>query len=108
MKYVTVQVYEANYGKLQPIDHPANKDTREGVPMENIPADKLAKVKHGMSLTINLGDYQSAKVEVGIELPVHVDAVDNAFETAAEFSNSKLMEEVEVLYQLKKAFGSKK
>lgn len=103
MKWVIVQVYEVIDGVLTPIDHKANKDVREGGQMAN----DLARVKHGMGITLNLGDYQSARVDVGIELPCKVEDKDKAFEEAATFSNDKLMEEVATLYELKKAMGGK-
>ena len=41
------------------------------------------KVKALASMTINLGNYESAKIEAGIELPVSLDSdVKSAFENA--------------------------
>ena len=106
MKYVNIQVQELISGRMVNINHPFNKDEREGIDV-TIPADELAKVKHSIGMTLNLGDYQSAKVEVGIELPCHVGEVQDKYEEASTFSNDKLMEEVATLVELKKVFGKK-
>ena len=107
MRYSSVQILEVIDGRLTPIDHEWNKDEREAILVENIPSDKLARVKHSLGMTLDIGGYQSARVDVGIELPAHVDAVDNASNDAAEYCNGKLMEEVDRLLELKKVFGRK-
>lgn len=99
--YITIQILE----NMKPIGHEWNKDDRGIVDlMENvaIPQDKLARVKYGIGMTINIGDYQSARVDVGIELPVHVDETTVGYDTAVDFCNDRLMEEVANLQLLKK------
>jgi len=39
-------------------------------------------VKAGASMTLNLGNYESARVEAGIELPVFMEDVPKEFERA--------------------------
>jgi hypothetical protein len=43
---------------------------------------KMAVVKTGAAMTLNLGNYQSARVEAGIELPCAIDDVPKEFERA--------------------------
>lgn len=107
MHYSQIQIMEVIEGKLIPIDHPWNKDERTEDIMADIPADKLAKVKYGIGMTLNIGNYQSAKVDIGVELPCHVDDLQAKYEEAVDFSNEKLVEEVGTLNQLKKTFGGK-
>lgn len=41
-----------------------------------------AIVKAGASMTLNLGNYQSARVEAGIELPCDIEDVPQEFDRA--------------------------
>lgn len=100
MKCIHIQVYDSD---RNPISHPYNKDESEVIPMPNIPSDKLAKVKYSMGITINIGNFQSAKVDIGIELPTHVDDVESSYESAMDFCQGKFGEEVVMLENLKKA-----
>lgn len=42
----------------------------------------FATVKASASMTLNLGNYQSAKVEAGIDLPCKIEDVPQEFERA--------------------------
>lgn len=100
MKYTTIQVYENRI----PIEHTFNKDERIDVPVSGtIPSDKLARVKYSTGITINLGNFQSAKVDVGIELPTHVDDIKDKYDEAALFCYENLLTEIGELQNLKKA-----
>jgi len=97
--HISIQILDG----MKPVDHPWNKDGGEVVNIsESIIPDRLARVRYAVGMTLNLGDYQSARVDVGIELPADVDKTDEVYEQAVEFCNDRLMEEVENLYQLKK------
>lgn len=99
MNYTTVQVYEDK----KPIDHVFNKDEREPeIVSDSIPIDKLAKVKYGMGITINIGNFQSARVDIGVEYPTHVDDIDTEYNRLADYCSTKLGEEMEILSNLKK------
>jgi hypothetical protein len=51
---------------------------------------ELARVKVGMGMTMNLGDYQSARVDVGLELPCRPAEVKEAFGLAWETVESEI------------------
>ena len=53
-----------------------------------------AKVKYGAGRTFNLGNYESAKVDVGIELICDSEEdLDDQFEKAKEWVDGKIAEE---------------
>jgi hypothetical protein len=41
--------------------------------------EELARVKVGMGMTLNIGNYQSARVDVGIELPCRIAEIREAY-----------------------------
>lgn len=45
----------------------------------------LAKVKFSAGRSINLGDFNNARVDIGVELPCHIADIDNAMRAAEEF-----------------------
>jgi len=104
MRYVQVQVYDG----AKPIDHVLNKDIREATEM----AEDKAKVKYAYGMTVNLGDYNSARAEVGIELLADntPEAINEAYEKATKWVNEKMDEETTYMFDLKKAMakGNKK
>ncbi len=97
---ISVQIYE---GKAE-IDHPANKEESEVYGMSKAEPHELAKVKYSTGLTLSIGNYQFARVDVGIELPAHINELDAKYDEAAEFCNDKLMGELDNINQLKKVF----
>lgn len=44
-----------------------------------VPSDKLAYVSYKGKRVVNLGNYQSASVEVGLTMPSHVDFIADAY-----------------------------
>jgi len=56
--------------------------------------EAYAKVKFGYGLTINLGNYESARIDVGVELPCLPAATDNAFDKAREMVEKIITAEV--------------
>ena len=55
----------------------------------------MAKVKYQLGITINLGNYENAKVDCGIELSCDQDekSLEEAFENAKEFVKTKVEQE---------------
>lgn len=53
-----------------------------------------ARVKRSYGLTVNLGNYESARVEVGVEVPCYKEEVSEADAFAAQFCEERLEEEV--------------
>jgi hypothetical protein len=98
--WLSIQIIEDR----KPIDHPWNKEEGEDVKMS-----KGAKVKYAMGITINLDNFQSARVDVGIELPAeHSVDIDSTYDMAKDFCNDKIMQEMAMLEDLKKAMKKKK
>jgi hypothetical protein len=92
---------------MVPINHSANKEESEVVDVNFIPGmaispDRLAKVKYSTGMTVNIGDYQSARVDVGIELPTDVEKLNPAYDAAVDFCSERLLDEVGNLQSLKK------
>jgi len=52
-----------------------------------------AHVSATMGLTINLGDYESAKISVTTTLPCYAEEIDDAFEAAKNYSGMKMLSE---------------
>jgi len=50
-----------------------------------------ARVSVTLGLTLNLGDYESAKISVTCTLPTIVEELDHAYDCAREFAGSKLV-----------------
>ena len=51
-----------------------------------------ARVSVSLGLTINLGDYESAKISVTCTLPTPVEGLEDAFDAAREFAGTKLIQ----------------
>lgn len=54
---------------------------------------RLAHVRFGAGLTINLGNFESARIDVQVELPCDMAEVTPALEEATEFVHARLAEE---------------
>ena len=65
----------------------------------------LAQVEFNARMTVNLGNYESVQLGVGIKLPCYVEEVNEAFATAKKIVDIKLNTEVDALreYKSKKA-----
>jgi hypothetical protein len=55
----------------------------------------IAKVRRGYGLTLNLSNYESARVDVGIEVPCYLVDVDVADEWARKWVERRMVQEVE-------------
>ena len=53
-----------------------------------------ASVGVGLGMTINLGNYQSAKVDVHVTLPSDPDSLEETYDKAAEFCKAHIKKEV--------------
>jgi hypothetical protein len=54
------------------------------------PDAKMAKVKIKLGNTINIGEFSSVRVDVGVELPSGVGEIEDAYEFGEKFCKSKL------------------
>lgn len=82
--------------------HPWNKAYEEGIPVEG-----NAKVKYSLGITLGIGDFQTARVDVGIELPCKPGEVDAKYSEAQDWVAPRFQEEIGFLNDLKKAIGGK-
>jgi len=46
-----------------------------------------AKVTAGYGMTLNLGNYESARVDVGVTLPCYVEEIDEAYKEAVRLAD---------------------
>ena len=53
------------------------------------------KVKYARGTTINLGNYESARVDVGLEAPATADSLEDMFELIHAWVEEKLEQEAE-------------
>lgn len=54
----------------------------------------VARIRRGYGLTMNLGNYESARFDVTLELPCHVEDIDAADEFAREWVEKRCEAEV--------------
>lgn len=54
-----------------------------------------AIVRRGYGLTLNLGNYESARIDVSIELPCYVEDIDRADEFACNWVGERIIAERE-------------
>jgi hypothetical protein len=73
---------------------PLGESTEElRLPKEvTVPKTELAYARFGVSQTINLGNYESLRLEVSVEIPTPSDDVVRAIERAKEIAVRKLVE----------------
>lgn len=57
-----------------------------------MPKAELGSARVGLARTFNLGDYESLRLEVSIELPTPVDEIEAAVDRAKELAKQKLMQ----------------
>lgn len=58
------------------------------------PDTAIAKVRRGYGLTLNLTNYESARLDVGIEVPCYLQDVDAADEWARQWVEERVIKEV--------------
>jgi len=68
----------------------AESQQMEEVQTAAIPTDQCARVSIGMGFTKNLGDYQSFRATVSVELPCHVDQVQSGLEAAQQIARERM------------------
>ena len=81
-------------------EHKLNKNVREtpivgeSVETELSEPIKMGKVYYGVSRTVNLGNYESVKINVGLEMPFELGGGNKAYKKAKEVVDAKIEEEV--------------
>ena len=56
-----------------------------------------ATVKTSYGLTLNLGNFESARVDAGVELPCYVEEISKAFQHAWELCQDEIQKQVKSL-----------
>lgn len=54
----------------------------------------LASVESASQMTLNLGNFESVQIRVGVTLPCYVEELDDAYMTAQKFVEQRLNKEV--------------
>jgi len=89
-KYQTERLYRPG-AQMPWEDLGTEEDTFE--PVRFAEGVEPARVSVSLGLTLNLGDYESAKISVTCTLPSHVEELEEAFVAARNFAGTKLIEE---------------
>lgn len=55
----------------------------------------IAKITYGLGLTLNLGNYNSIKISVAVELPCDTDKLDVAYDYAVKWVSDRVNKEKE-------------
>lgn len=55
--------------------------------------DPPATIRVGTGMTINLGNFESLRIDVAVTIPCHRSALDEAYEHAQDFVMTKMEEE---------------
>lgn len=98
MKSTRLQMYK----ERKEIEHSANKNEVEPTEIPAIAPEDLAKVRYSIGVTINLENFNSARVDIGVELPSHLESLEATYEEAVDYCNDKLVEEISQLQNLRK------
>lgn len=53
----------------------------------------VARAKRGYGLTLNLGHFESARLDIGVELPCYIEDLDNADEYAEKWVENRIRKE---------------
>lgn len=89
----------ASGGKIMVSRHYGSKGTKEEMDFEDLPVRifevEPASVRAGYGLTINLGNYESARVDVQVTLPCYAEEVQSAIDEAFEIAEQRVMEAAE-------------
>lgn len=59
-----------------------------------VPAEQMCQVHVGGSHTVNLGNYESAKISVGITIPCTKDDINDSYDFATTWVSEKITEAV--------------
>jgi hypothetical protein len=59
-----------------------------------VPAEKMCQVHVGGSHTVNLGNYESAKISVGITVPCVKEDINDTYDFATNWVSDKITEAV--------------
>jgi hypothetical protein len=93
-------------GTITVTKHYNTKRTKEEVSTENLEVQTFdtdpARIRTNVGFTINLGNYESGRVDVSVELPTYVEEIPDALERAEEIAGKKSAELVEAVREFAK------
>jgi hypothetical protein len=69
-------------------------DIQIGIPVVNVP---MAEVEAHSSMTINMGNFESVKLELSVRLPCYPEELADAFRAAKNFVDTHLNSEVQAI-----------
>lgn len=69
----------------------AQGEIHEQLPFQDLPAGALATASVGLSLTVNMGNYESVKVSVNVNLPTEPKDLNAALEKAKDTAGQYLL-----------------
>jgi len=85
-------------GKIWVSRHYKGEDTTEEKDLEvQIFETEPARVKVSYGLTINLGNYESARCDAGVELPVYAEEIEEGFKAAWDIAKEEIQEQTKDL-----------
>lgn len=73
----------------------AKEETFEDVLDTHVFKGAVCKVRRGYGLTLKLRDFESARIDVGIEVPAYVEDADAADDFAADWCRRRIRDEVQ-------------
>jgi hypothetical protein len=90
----TVSISKKKAGEAEPYMEAITEEKPKDAPKGVIPQHRLAQVHVSGATTINLGNYESAKVVIGITVPTDLDEVADAYEYASDWVSERMAKAV--------------
>ena len=76
------------------------KDENETIEVRKFVTEP-AKVTVNYGITMNMGNYESARIDVGVTIPCYKEELDDAHAFAIDWAESRLNKEIEALRSTK-------
>lgn len=76
------------------------------VPLPEVDPRLMAHVTYGNSMTVNLGNYESCRVEIGITLPAYTEEIAEAYKLARKLVGDRMSSEMLDLKEYRKRRGT--
>lgn len=93
---------DKTHGKKWSSAHYSGMDTQSETQIEVRTFDSPhATVRVAYGLTLNLGNYESARVDAGVELPCYPEEVTECFEHAWKIAQGEIQDQIETLRESK-------
>lgn len=87
----------------------SNRRAREDVSDDSIAVHKFqtdpAEVSVACALTINLGNFESAKITVSVSLPCYKEEIDDAYDFAQKWVENRIEQEKQLISNIKQGMA---